>query len=90
MTIQTTSLLEYKIMRMDVDMISSAMSLTISRGYTANSAYESIATFVVNIDSADLAALMSTPPASTTIYGSIRQALYQYLLDKGLVTGTII
>lgn len=75
---------------MDTDLVDNTLKLTVSRGYTVNGVYVNIGSFDVNIDSTDLATLMSTAPASTTIYGSIRQTLYQYLLDKNFVSGTII
>ena len=90
MSIVTSTSLEYKITGLNVDAANLTIKLKIARGITESGGFTSIDVFDLDIDNADTVTLIGSAPTGSTLYASLKTALYQYLIDKSLVTGTLV
>jgi hypothetical protein len=89
MPIVTNINLEYKLNAISIDTVNYSMELKVDRGIVENDQFTCLNTFDLSVCQADTVALMHSAPVGSTIYDVLKASIYQYLLDKNIVTGTI-
>lgn len=92
MAVVTTINVEYKLSKIHIDASLLTVTLEIDRGFVdANSTFVKLDSFTVEIDNANTTTLMNTVVTSgATIYSTIKNNLYQYLIAQNIVSGTIV
>jgi hypothetical protein len=81
--------LEYKITNVNIDAANLTIQLVIAQSFNTNGVITTINTIKLDINHADTQLLVLQAPAGATLYDSLKTALYQYLISKGLYPGTV-
>jgi hypothetical protein len=89
MPIVTTANLEYKITNVNINATDLTIKLSVARGIVENGGFTVLDTHDLDINQADTKVLVLSPPIGATLYDALKACLYQYLVDKSLVIGTI-
>jgi hypothetical protein len=90
MPVITNTVLEHKIIHFSADVVTGVMVIRVARGYSDNGVFVQLDSNDVAIEPAVAYNLFNTPGVSTlSIYDQVKLALYNHLLDSGVVTGTL-
>lgn len=90
MPIISNTKLEYKITSASFDLILGVITLKVAKGYQDGVNFVTLQEFEVPIDQNSSATLFNCASDGTkTLYENVKTALYDYLIDNGVVAGTI-
>ena len=89
MSIISTIPIQYEITKFVFDGTGPSAQITFTSGFMRDADYIPLSTETIDVDTTDTITAMMQVPEGASLYDAMKSALSKYLVNKGIVAGTI-